>query len=84
MMGAQRSSETSVLTKATQTNITEDGIIHIQCRGNIKTYTLVYVSSAYWNNTKMNQTIGFMQLNTVSYVSYVYIECHKIGLICSK
>jgi hypothetical protein len=35
---ALRSSKTSLLTRATQRNITEDDILHRHCRENIKSY----------------------------------------------
>jgi hypothetical protein len=38
MIGAIRSSETSVLIKATQRNILEDGILHSHSRENLKSY----------------------------------------------
>jgi hypothetical protein len=38
MMEAKLSSETSVLTRATQQHIPEDGILHSQRRGNLRYY----------------------------------------------
>jgi hypothetical protein len=40
MMEAIRSSEASVLTKGTEDNITEDGIIRTHRRQNLKSYVL--------------------------------------------
>jgi hypothetical protein len=39
LMEAQRSSETSFLTRATRLNIPEDGILHSHRRENLKHYT---------------------------------------------
>jgi hypothetical protein len=39
MMEALRSSETTVLTRGTQLNIPEDGILHSHCREKLKSYT---------------------------------------------
>jgi hypothetical protein len=38
MMEAILSSETSVLKRATLRNVPEDGILHIHCRENLKSY----------------------------------------------
>jgi hypothetical protein len=38
MMGAVRSSETSILTRATRRNFPEDGILHSHRRENLKSY----------------------------------------------
>jgi hypothetical protein len=40
MMEATSSSETSVLTRATQHNIAQDSILHTHCRENLKSYIL--------------------------------------------
>jgi hypothetical protein len=39
MMEALGSSETSILTRATLRNVTEDGILHSHRRENLKSYT---------------------------------------------
>jgi hypothetical protein len=46
MMEAMRSSETSVLTRATWRNIKEDGILHCHCRENLN------LVSIYFNQIK--------------------------------
>jgi hypothetical protein len=37
-----RSSETSVITRATRRNVSEGGILHSHCRENRKSYELIY------------------------------------------
>jgi hypothetical protein len=38
MMEAMSSCETSVVTRATRRHLPEDGILHIHCRENLKSY----------------------------------------------
>jgi hypothetical protein len=46
MMEALRSSETSVITRATRRNIPEDDILHSHCRENLKSY---WQRLIYWD-----------------------------------
>jgi hypothetical protein len=46
MMEATRSSEVSVLTRTSERNIPEDGILHGQRRENLKFYILVHARTA--------------------------------------
>jgi hypothetical protein len=48
MMEAQRSSETSVLTRRMRRTIPEDGILHSHCHGNLKSYTALTALTQYW------------------------------------
>jgi hypothetical protein len=48
MMEALRSSETSVLTRATRRNIPEDGILHSHRHENVKSYIALTGWTLYW------------------------------------
>jgi hypothetical protein len=48
MVEALRSSETSVLTRATRPNFSEDGIVHSHRRENLKSYIALTGWALYW------------------------------------
>jgi hypothetical protein len=51
MTKATRSSETSVLARATRRHITEDGILHLKC---VSTYKTVLHPCIYWSYSMMS------------------------------
>jgi hypothetical protein len=52
MIEAQRSSETSVLTKATTGNISEDGILHSHRREKLKSQNFLCIYKFLWRVRK--------------------------------
>jgi hypothetical protein len=61
MMEALRSSETSVLTRATWRNISEDAILHSHCRENLKSCIALTGWTLYWrsNVSPVKNQLGF-------------------------
>jgi hypothetical protein len=79
MMEALSSSETSVLTRATQRNIREDGILHSHLRENLKSYVM--------NNYLLTTAISPLFLSVVVYdlgasLKLLYI-CAVLLYICT-
>jgi hypothetical protein len=61
MMEAVSSSETSVLTRATQLNIPEDAILHSHRRENLKSYIALTSWAVWWrrNVSPVKYELGF-------------------------
>jgi hypothetical protein len=60
-MEATRSSDMSVLTRATRRNISEDGILHSHRRENLKSYIALTGWDLYWrhNMSPVRYELGF-------------------------
>jgi hypothetical protein len=70
MMGAIRSSDTSVLTRATLRNIPGDGILHSPCRGNLRLYPTLTGWGLYLrhNVSPVKYELGFISQKTPFFI----------------
>jgi hypothetical protein len=70
MMDAIRSSETSVLTRATRRNISQDGILHSHRRENLKSYVALTDWALYRRSNvfPMSYKLGFISQKTAFFI----------------
>jgi hypothetical protein len=77
MMEALRSSETTVLTRATRRNVPEDAILHRHCRENLKSYISKHSldNNNYNNYNNSYEVTNVLKKENVCYVHWaVYLQ----------
>jgi hypothetical protein len=82
MEEAQRSSETSVLTRATLRNLPEDIILHSHRRENIKSFILAYIFIYFQNNFCSQDWKFFFGLSYFCAVPILYLSKSHTQTAC--